>query len=702
MTGILLLDWPMMALSLFNTIVIAWMGLTVLLNAERRTWGVWFTGVGMLAGALFFISHSALLGLDLNDINPNVDVWWQIGWPIVSLLPLSWYVVMLWYSGFWDDRNSPLRRRHQKWLFVSISLSGLLTIALLIANPLPTYLQAATYALSDPGVLHGLPVLFVIYVLNNMLCISLSLDALLNPTASGRLMGNLARLRARPWLMTAALCMLLVSLLLALVLLWVVAGASNSVGITLRVIAAFDIILSSIIALAVLSIGRALVVYEVFTGKTLPRRGLYRQWRNAVILGAGFGVVAAGSLTLHAQPVYIVLLATVIITVFYALHNWRGYAEREQMMSQLRPFIIGQGLYDQLRAPRSADKSDATEPFNTLCRDVLGARLAYLIPLGQLAPLVGAGLAYPLGNVPAMLALNEITAQFGLPAVICVPLDPLRYAGASWAAPLWSEQGLIGILLLGEKRDGGLYAQEEIEVARAGGERLLDMQAGAAMARRLMALQRQRLAETQLLDQRARRSLHDDVLPRLHAAILGLSGAPNTDESVTLLADAHRRIAGLLHEMAATDAPEVAKDGVVGALRHVVEMELVRDFDAVTWNVEPQVESALRQLPQMTAEVVFYAAREALRNAARYGRGDHLERELRLHVSVTTAASNPQIIIEDDGVGLHGEARAQSYGGGSGQGLALHSTMMAVIGGSLAVDSSVGAGTQVVLILPTM
>ena len=145
----------MMALSLFNTIVIAWMGLTVLLNAERRTWGVWFTGVGMLAGALFFISHSALLGLDFNSISPSVDVWWQIGWPIVSLLPLSWYVVMLWYSGFWDDRNSPLRRRHSKWLFVSISLSGLLTLALLIANPLPTYLQATAYALSDPGQLHG-------------------------------------------------------------------------------------------------------------------------------------------------------------------------------------------------------------------------------------------------------------------------------------------------------------------------------------------------------------------------------------------------------------------------------------------------------------------------------------------------------------------------------------------------------------------
>jgi len=43
--------------------------------------------------------------------------------------------------------------------------------------------------------------------------------------------------------------------------------------------------------------------------------------------------------------------------------------------------------------------------------------------------------------------------------------------GAVWAVPLWSERGLIGALLLGEKRDGGLYTQEEIEIARATGER---------------------------------------------------------------------------------------------------------------------------------------------------------------------------------------------------------------------------------------
>src|SRR5439155_25530159 len=105
---------------------------------------------------------------------------------------------------------------------------------------------------------------------------------------------------------------------------------------------------------------------------------------------------------------------------------------------------------------------------------------------------------------------------------MCIALEPARYGDATWAVPLWSERGLIGVLLLGEKRNGGLYTQEEIEIARASGERLIDTQASAEMARRLMALQRQRLMESQVVDRRTRRMLHDDVLPRIHAAILAL------------------------------------------------------------------------------------------------------------------------------------------------------------------------------------
>jgi len=70
---------------------------------------------------------------------------------------------------------------------------------------------------------------------------------------------------------------------------------------------------------------------------------------------------------------------------------------------------------------------------------------------------------------------------------------------------------------------------------------LIDTRASAELARRLMALQRQRVAETQLLDQRARRVLHDDVLPQLHAAMLALSAThPPWSATGTIVPEAKR------------------------------------------------------------------------------------------------------------------------------------------------------------------
>jgi signal transduction histidine kinase len=289
-------------------------------------------------------------------------------------------------------------------------------------------------------------------------------------------------------------------------------------------------------------------------------------------------------------------------------------------------------------------------------------------------------------------------------------------------------------MLLGEKLDEGLFAQEEIEIARATGERLIDAQASAQMAQRLMALQRQRLAESQVLDRRARRVLHDDVLPLLHTAMLSLmsgegrkpgdgsatSQQPN-QPSIDLLADAHHRISDLLREMPPTVAPDIARLGLVKALRKAVEEDFAGAFDSVEWQVDPAVPDALSDISPLSAEVVFYAAREAIRNAARYGR-DNPARPLHLRVAVVWRGGL-EILVEDDGVGLPLGAEAEpaptnghagngsaslpvepatpnGSAGGSGQGLALHSTMMAVVGGSLSTESVPGEYTRVVLSLP--
>ena len=252
--------------------------------------------------------------------------------------------------------------------------------------------------------------------------------------------------------------------------------------------------------------------------------------------------------------------------------------------------------------------------------------------------------------------------------------------------------------MLGDKRDGGLYTQEEMEVARAVGERLIDTRASAELARRLMALQRQRLAESQVLDRQTRRVLHDDVLPRLHAAMLALAsgqeGGP-ARESVTLLGEVHRDIADLLRALPSATVPDLARLGLLGALRQLVDGELAGAFDAVDWRVEPAADAMAEALPPLAAQALFGAAREAIRNAARHGR-DQAGRPLRLSIGVDSR-DGLALVIEDDGVGL---GASHPRGEGSGQGLALHSTMMAIVGGALTVERPPGVGTRVVLTLP--
>jgi signal transduction histidine kinase len=262
--------------------------------------------------------------------------------------------------------------------------------------------------------------------------------------------------------------------------------------------------------------------------------------------------------------------------------------------------------------------------------------------------------------------------------------------------PLWSERGLSGLFLLGPKTNDGLFTQEEMEIAQISGERLIDGRASSELSRSLMALQRQRLVESQLLDRRTRRILHDDILPQIHSALLILSSgdAQSTPETTALLTGIHHDLADLLREMPARGAPPVVGQGLLLALRQLLADELKGAFDNVTWEIQPEAAERLAVLPALTVEVLFYAAREAMRNAARYGRGDERGRPLCLRIA---ASANPRLTvsIEDDGVGAQPEAGPQS----SGQGLALHSAMLAVVGGTLAVASAPDAYTRVVLTL---
>ncbi len=750
MSDSILLNWAIMAVSFFNTILLLWLGATVLLNAERRDWGIGLATAGLLLGGAFFVSHTAILGLFIGGhlvsgytaiisngllvIGTNMIFWWTAGLIPAIILPFAWYVIMLWYGGFWAQEgtrsyaegrrdaekgkqevaqrkplrpshplrlNSSLyrRQRYLFWLVVGLLVSGLGGLAIgiiLLAIPSRELINLRIFIRWS---IAGIPFMALAYSGYVVLCIALSLDALRRPGPSARVMGNEARQRARPYLIGASLALLVVSLLVAYILLWAVQETRHMLlyqfyDQAVETLAWFDFIIASILALVIWLLGQAVVSYEVFTGKSLPRRGLMRHWRRAVILAAGYSIPVGFSIAIALRPLYSLILTTILMTIFFALSSWRSYAERERYMDSLRPFVASQRLYDQLLTQSAPPEMDAAAPFHALCHDLLDAEGAYLTAVGPLAPLVP---SLTHGNMPS-INVTSLISQFKTPgdtAVLsvaerAVSLPPTHPNAPIWAIPLWSERGLIGLFLLGRKRDGGLYTQEEINIARISGERLIDTQASAEMARRLMSLQRERLAQSQIVDQRTRRILHDDILPTIQTAMIAL-GPDGKPEVINTLTDAHRQISDLLHEMPTAAAPEVARLGLVEALRRSVANELAQAFDDIQWDIAPHAEESARAIPTLTAEVIFYAAREAVRNAAKHGRSPNTD-NFCLQIQVNWQ-DGLEIITEDNGGGL----QSPSPNSGSGQGLALHSTMMAVIGGELSVESLPNQFTRITL-----
>jgi len=709
MSGDFLLDWSTLVVSLFNTILLLWLGLTVLLNAERRSWGTWLAVSALLAGFLFFLSHTILLGYGLELPAAGLNFWWQLGWLPLIWIPLAWYATILWYSSHWQfgEASASQMRRTSFWLILVIAL--FITGALLLASPLPSADQLIQYDLTATPSWHGFPVLVLFFPLYALLCTGLSIEALLHPAPAQRVMGEYARQRARPWLVGSSALLLLISLLVVWVVGWLVfyVYAHPFTRQVIRTLIWFDLLIATLIATTILFVGQAVVSYEIFTGKILPRKGLVRFWRMAILLAVSFSLVMGWGTLVSLRPIYILLLNAGLVGFLLALLGWRSYTERERSIENLRPFVTSQRLYEHM-VSQSNEFSPSIEihlPFQVLCAQVLDAKKALLVPLRQFSALVGSPSAYPLDDHPEVPDLDGLLAQMNDSRPLCLPFTSRSASDLRWAVPLWNERGLTGFLFLGEKSHGSLYTQEDIEIARAVGERLIDIQASTEMARRLMALQRQHLAESQVLDRRARRSLHDDILPELHSAILSLGAPANVDpqvaEVVASLSKLHGKIADLLHDLPAAIEPEISRLGLLGALQQTLEREFKNDFDQVYWNISENAEQKSLVLPGMQSEVYFYAAREAIRNAAHHGRGAGHNQPLQVTLKVAWDGGL-QMMIEDNGIGLQTTPSEDGTLGspGSGRGLALHSTLMAVIGGSLTLESSPGDYTRVILFLP--
>jgi signal transduction histidine kinase len=198
-----------------------------------------------------------------------------------------------------------------------------------------------------------------------------------------------------------------------------------------------------------------------------------------------------------------------------------------------------------------------------------------------------------------------------------------------------------------------------------------ERRAAARVAELSAAAERNRLA----------RDIHDSLGHHLTAISIQLEKAaafserdPATAERA--LADARASVGRALGDVRASVGTLRAEPArLVTALRDLAEVTLTVDGEE-------------RDLDQATVTALYRAAQEAVTNARRHGRAGQVT------VSVRFGAADTRLEVSDDGAGFDVDASHDGFG------LPGLRERAALLGGTVTVDSSPGAGTRVLVTVP--
>ncbi len=206
---------------------------------------------------------------------------------------------------------------------------------------------------------------------------------------------------------------------------------------------------------------------------------------------------------------------------------------------------------------------------------------------------------------------------------------------------------------------------------------------------RLRQMSSQVLTAQEVERKRIARELHDDTAQALTSVLVRLRVLERSaDDEATRagLAELRTILGGALdgvRALAIDLRPRVLDDlGLETALE-----TQVRDF-IQRWGIEATLSSdRLGRLP-IEVELVFYrVAQEALSNVAKHARASRVE------IRLTKRGCRLQMLIEDDGCGFDADAAMSAVD--AGLGLFGMKERLALVDGTLGVESAVGAGTRV-------
>src|SRR5579872_5517548 len=510
-----------------------------------------------------------------------------------------------------------------------------------------------------------------------------------------------------------------------------------------------DLCATGAVALVILLIGYSIVRHGILIERSLSRRGFLEQWRGTVIVSTGLSIFITLLVNLTHSSLGGLLIITSLATGAYALFTWSSYTAHDRYIAMLGPFVRSTSLRHWLNTDLQKTEQDLEDLFYHLCQNVLGVRCAYLVVLAgtvrrrfsyrwPVSSLANGALFSPLVD-KKLLEKGELERKRNgaseTPSRIQLFVDEVPMI--CWVLPIYDERGLVATLYLGPRDDGGALTDEDMNLAHACGQRILDTLGDHEAMQAVAGLLRRRIVDVKLLGAQQRRVLHDDILPQMHLALLqletlrskvhrhapvpatavpgeqrrqneqgnnneGISAdiEPTLDEAVQMITDAHRRLAAMMRATAPSAPHRLERDGLMPAIHTMLNQDFQQAFDEIEWDVSEETANCIDEVtPPAIAELIFAAVQEALRNSARHARGSDVHRRLKLTLKATCGRDDPflEVIVADDGVGI---ISASSSTAGTGGGLLTHSALLAIAGGSLTIKSAPGEGVTVRILLP--
>ena len=484
------------------------------------------------------------------------------------------------------------------------------------------------------------------------------------------------------------------------------------------------------IAMAVV-ISYTILRYQLLDIQFVARRALTYFLVIVCLAGIYVGVILLGHSLFPGQPIYIVLLLAaglaLVLAVMarplrYRIQEWVDrffYREAYQYRQTLLSFSSRMGNIlnlDELANEMLTTISKALRitQARLLFEDTNTGHFTTQFTYPKAKGKSPGKLKFSLDN-PIVALMEKEANSLNLKQIDSTPQlkglwqtekEKLVASNLELLCPLKSRGKLIGILALGSKQSGNLYAQSDVEMVMS-----MANQAGIMMenARMFDSLRNQQARMEQLLTQavlaqeeerkRISVDLHDSVAQWLVAASYHaqtcsqvLSGDDN-DVARSELADMESTISKSLKELRRVviglRPPVLDELGLNYALQQSLE-----DLKSEGLNCRFSVAGTPLRLPPETEIAVYRVVQETLNNIRKHAKASRINLRLRFQ------EDKLQVEIRDNGVGFdlsHALDSAISVGRVGLLGMKQRAEML---GGDLSIETGEGTGTAITLSVP--